>query len=136
MRVIDIARKANVSPETVRYYTRLGLLTPSRDSHSGYHVFNESDYTRLIFIRDARALGIPIADMKTVMHASHSARVSHPEVAALFRSRLCATRKNIKALKPVERRLAGILRDWEQLPCGAPTGREIATLIDTWSEGS
>lgn len=38
MRVIDIARKTQLSPETVRHYTRLGLLHPSRDPHSGYKV--------------------------------------------------------------------------------------------------
>lgn len=136
MRVIDIARKANVSPETVRYYARLGLLEPSRDPHSTYKLFNDSDYTRLLFIRDARALGMPIADVKTIINASRNTRASHPEVMTLFCERLTAVREQICALKPVERRLTKVVTKWQKSPHCAPTGRGIAALIDTWTETS
>ncbi len=136
MRVIDIARRADVSPETVRYYTRLGLLTPTRDHRSSYRLFNEEDYTQLLFIRDARALGMSINDVQTIIRAAHKSRVSHPEIVALFQARLGALRKRIRALKRVEHRLTRFIHEWESLPRGAPTGRGIAKLIAAWPEES
>lgn len=136
MRVIDIARKAGVSSETVRYYARLGLLNPTRDEHSTYKMFDNSDYARLLFIRDARALGMPITDVETIINASRHSRVSHPQVMALLQHRLDAVQQEIKALKPVEQRLMQVLRTWQQLPHGAPSGRTIATVINAWPEKS
>lgn len=136
MRVIDIARRADVSPETVRYYTRLGLLTPTRDHRSLYRLFNEDDYTQWLFIRDARALGMSINDVQTVIKAAYESRVSHPEIVALFQARLGAVRQKIAALKPVERRLTQVLHEWQSLPRGAPTGRGISELIAAWPGGS
>ena len=136
MRVIDIARKANTSPETVRYYARSGLLKPFRDPHSTYKLFNDGDYTRLLFILDARALGMPIADVKTIINATHKTNASHPEVMTLFRERLMTVRKQLKALKLIERRLSRVVDKSQKYHRCAPTGRGIAALIDTWSEES
>lgn len=134
MRVIDIARKATVSPETVRYYVRLGLLEPSRDPQSYYKVFDEADYARLCFIRDVRAMGIPIVDVQTIVDASRQSRRSYPGVMSLLRERLAIVRTQIAKTIRAECQLSGIIRRWEQLPKHKPSGSSIATAIDRWPE--
>ena len=39
MRVIELARAGGVTAETVRHYTREGLLQPRRNPHNGYQLF-------------------------------------------------------------------------------------------------
>ncbi len=51
MQVIECARAAGVSPDTVRHYARLGLIKAERRSESGYHQFSASTVARVRFIR-------------------------------------------------------------------------------------
>ena len=49
MRVKQIADALDISVDTVRYYTRIGLLVPNK-SHNGYKYYRPADVTRLRFI--------------------------------------------------------------------------------------
>ena len=44
-----LAKQTDVSLYTVRHYTRIGLLKPSRNSNNNYKVYQPSDATRLHF---------------------------------------------------------------------------------------
>ncbi len=46
MNVSDLARLVGVTPDAVRYYTRIGLLHPVRDPNNGYRQFSSSDIDR------------------------------------------------------------------------------------------
>ena len=63
MKVIDIARAANVPANTVRFYVRTGLLSPSRNPMNGYKIFSRDDLTRLLVIRQAQTLGYTLAEI-------------------------------------------------------------------------
>ena len=41
MRVTELARAGGVTAETVRHYTREGLLRPQRDPRNGYQLYDE-----------------------------------------------------------------------------------------------
>lgn len=49
MTVNELARKLKVAPDTVRYYTRIGLLQPRKAAGNGYHHYSERDEERLRF---------------------------------------------------------------------------------------
>ncbi|MGH8793168.1 MAG: heavy metal-responsive transcriptional regulator [Stackebrandtia sp.] len=69
MTVAQLARRAGVSPDTVRYYERAGLLPPPPRSSGGYRRYDESAADRLLFIRGAQRLGLrlrEIADLLSV----------------------------------------------------------------------
>ncbi len=63
--VADAAKEANVTPATIRYYARTGLIHPRRDPDNGYRYFVGEDVRRITFIRQAKALGLTIKDIKT-----------------------------------------------------------------------
>lgn len=54
--VTQLAHSSEVAPHVVRYYTRIGLLSPKRDSKNGYKLFAENDVARLRFICKAKLL--------------------------------------------------------------------------------
>lgn len=59
----QLARRAELAPETLRHYERLGLIQPSRRSESNYRLYDASALQRLRFIRRAQALGFSLPDI-------------------------------------------------------------------------
>jgi DNA-binding transcriptional MerR regulator len=58
----QLARATGVPAKTIRYYEQVGVLPVPRRSDAGYR----HDVHRLLFIRRARALGLSLANLKTL----------------------------------------------------------------------
>jgi len=66
MKVREVARRSGVADHVVRYYTRIGLLKPSRNLHNRYKQYKESDISRLRFIRQAKSLGYTLGEIARI----------------------------------------------------------------------
>lgn len=53
MLISEVSEKYGISPDTLRYYERVGLLPPVRRSKSGLCDYSESDLNWIDFIRYA-----------------------------------------------------------------------------------
>ena len=69
-----LAKRTNVPLFTVRYYTRIGLLKPSRDLRNGYKIYKSSDAERLRFISAAKELGFTLAEIRELFNLYDLAR--------------------------------------------------------------
>jgi DNA-binding transcriptional MerR regulator len=56
----QVAKRAGIGVETVRFYEREGLLEGPRRKPSGYRQFHEGIAARLRFIRRAKELGFTL----------------------------------------------------------------------------
>jgi Cu(I)-responsive transcriptional regulator len=65
-----IAKRAGVGIDTVRYYERAGLLSPSQRLASGYRRYSDSEVARLRFIRRAQALGFSLKEIRELLALS------------------------------------------------------------------
>ncbi len=63
----ELARRARVNRETVRYYERCRLLPRPSRTISGYRVFSDDDLRRLRFIRHAKALGFSLGEIRELL---------------------------------------------------------------------
>src|SRR5699024_4126379 len=61
------ARLGGVTARTLRYYERVGLLTPSERSSADYRLYSESDLGRLTRILYYRALGFSLGDIARML---------------------------------------------------------------------
>lgn len=59
-----VAKLAEVSIDTVRYYEREGLLSPVQKSGAGYRLYNDEAVRRLNFIKHAQHCGLSLADIR------------------------------------------------------------------------
>lgn len=59
MRISEVARRADVTTKTVRYYESLGLITPARLAN-GYRDYSEHDARLVCEARELNRLGIPV----------------------------------------------------------------------------
>src|SRR5215469_612783 len=62
MRTGELARKAGVNLQTIRFYEREGLLPEPARNVSGYRSYQTSDLDRVIFIRRNQELGFTLAE--------------------------------------------------------------------------
>lgn len=61
------AADAGVSPDTLRYYERVGLLEPPERSSSGYRIYDASTTERIRLIKGAQALGLSLGSIRELL---------------------------------------------------------------------
>ncbi|MCC8367069.1 MULTISPECIES: Zn(2+)-responsive transcriptional regulator [Xenorhabdus] len=59
-RIGQLAKLANVTPDTVRFYEKQGLMEHEERTESGYRLYTKQDLQRLRFIRYAKQLGFTL----------------------------------------------------------------------------
>ena len=65
--VHDFAQLAGVTVRALHHYDRLGLLKPSRRSHSGYRLYGNRDLARLEQIVVLKFLGLPLKQIRDLL---------------------------------------------------------------------
>lgn len=134
MKVSELARKAGVSADTVRFYTREGLLRPARDPHNGYQRYSTSDLQRLRFARKARQLGFSLREVTDILRDADEQRSPCPQVRDLFTQKLNDVEKQLLELTELRDRMRSAMTQWQTMPDGAPDGHTICRLIEHWDD--
>lgn len=67
MKIGELAHRAEVGIDTVRYYERQGLLPAPERLASGYRRYDQSDVARLRFVRRAKALGFTLIEIRELL---------------------------------------------------------------------
>jgi len=60
MKIAEVSERYGISPDTLRYYERIGLILPVNRNESGIRDYNEIDLRRVEFIKCMRSAGLPI----------------------------------------------------------------------------
>lgn len=67
MRTGELAERAGISTEAVRFYERVGVLSPPVRTTSGYRDYDEAALDRLSFVRAAQAVGLTLGQIREVI---------------------------------------------------------------------
>lgn len=67
MLIGELANRAGVNVQTVRYYERRGLLPDPRRRGTGYRAYTEGTLHRLRFIKRAQELGFTLAEIESLL---------------------------------------------------------------------
>ena len=60
MKIMEVSEQYGISADTLRYYERIGLITPVNRNESGNRDYNELDLRRVEFIKCMRSAGLPV----------------------------------------------------------------------------
>ncbi|HET7143158.1 MAG TPA: MerR family transcriptional regulator [Anaerolineales bacterium] len=60
MKIAEVSERYGISSDTLRYYERVGLISPVSRDKSGIRDYNELDARRVQFIKCMRSAGLPI----------------------------------------------------------------------------
>ena len=78
----QLAKRAGVAVDTVRYSERTAMLPPAGRLESGYRRYGETELKRLRFIRRAKVLGFTLADIRELLSLSDERNVAKVKLAA------------------------------------------------------
>src|SRR5258708_17272980 len=68
LRIGQLAQRAGVSTDTIRYYERLGLLPKPQRSPAGYREYGEHIVNRIALVRNAMRFGFPLREIAGFLH--------------------------------------------------------------------
>lgn len=131
MYVTDLANKTGVPPDTVRYYSKIGMLKPARNAENHYQVYGANDARRLRFIRAAKTLGFTLADIRAFFDDAEHGDSPCPRVRALINRHIAETETRLAELTALHTKMVQAIAVWEQMPDAEPTGDSVCALIDS-----
>jgi len=114
----QVAKTSGVAAKTIRYYEQVGVLPAPRRAASGYRLYDRPGVERLRFIRRARALGLPLQQLKTLMEMLNggSRPEFRPRLRTLVHAQLDAVTNQITELEGLRQQLEEILRRMSTSP--------------------
>ena len=86
MRVGEVAERAGVNVETLRYYERRGLLPAPERAPSGHRRYDEETVRFLCAIKEAQAVGFTLAEIAERLAEERGVRVV-PSTVWMFLAR-------------------------------------------------
>lgn len=101
----QLAKKAGVNVETIRYYERRGLLPEPRRSESGYRQYSDETVRRVQFIIHAKELGFSLREIHELLSLRHDPGTPCSEVRNRARSKIEDIEAKIKTLRKMKKAL-------------------------------
>jgi DNA-binding transcriptional MerR regulator len=98
MKVSDLARRAGISPDSVRYYEELGLLPEAPRTPGGYRQFGEDVVSRIRFIKSAQSLGLRLSDIGDLLKIQDDGGCPCGHTKTLLDRRLDQVNEEIRTL--------------------------------------
>lgn len=105
----ELAKRAHVNRETVRYYERRRLLPLPARSISGYRVFADDSVRRLRFIRHAKLLGFSLEEIRELLALRLCTVDSCDRVRNRTELKIADIAQKIQALDEMKRVLSELL---------------------------
>tara|TARA_R110002167_G_scaffold118789_1_gene295599 strand:+ start:134 stop:526 length:393 start_codon:yes stop_codon:yes gene_type:complete len=106
MTIGELAKKADVNVQTIRYYERESLLPDAhRWPDSGYRDFDDDALLRLRFIRSAKELGFTLREIKELLDMRILPGESCEEVRVLLATKLADLDRRIIEMRRLRRTL-------------------------------
>jgi len=102
----EVAEKADVNPETLRYYERKELIPKPPRSDGGFRLYDESYVDRLRFIRRAKELGFTLAEIKGLLDLRVGEETTCQDVKVQAEEKLDEVESKIQDLKRIHQALS------------------------------
>ncbi len=126
----QLASRASVNVETVRFYERKGLIRQPQRTES-YRVYSTDDLNSILFIRQAKNLGFTLQQIKELLYLRLTGPKRCDAVRPKTEAKLGEVREKIRALRQMESALARLIQS-----CMAEKPTDRCTIMGAFEEGS
>lgn len=116
MRIGELARRAGVTPDTVRYYEREGLVPSPGRTPGGYRNYGADAVDDVLFVKKAQALGLKLADVREVLEISAGGKAPCEHVRATVTARLAEVEGRLRELRALRTTLRETLERLDRAP--------------------
>jgi MerR family transcriptional regulator, thiopeptide resistance regulator len=112
----QFAKKASVTERTLRFYDKVGLLSPRHYSDAGYRLYTDEDYPRLQQILGLKYLGFSLEEIQECLKNGPTLFKDALAVQkAMMQDRKAHLEAIIRTIEETEARLEHGARDWEPI---------------------
>ena len=110
-----LAARSGVTPDTVRYYERRGLLSAPRRTRGGFRVYPAETLERLRFIKQAQAVGLTLHEIRELVGYQDQGGLKRcRRVRDLLQAKLVELQAKLTELEEFRHTLSGYLNKCEQ----------------------
>jgi Hg(II)-responsive transcriptional regulator len=124
VRTSELAARAAVNPQTLRYYERRGLLAAPDRSASGYRSYPPDALRRVRFIKRAQELGFTLTEVETLLDLSGGGPDSCDAVRGLAMEKISDLRQRIADMEALQVGLSRLVAT-----CDLPRGQRECPIL-------
>lgn len=128
MRARQLARKAGVSTDTLRYYERRGLLPLPPRSANNYRDYPDAALERVLLVRRALALSFTVGDLARLFAVRNRGGAPCRAARELLARKLDDLDVRLAELRKLKRSLRATLADWDARLLRTPDGSPALLL--------
>lgn len=131
-RIGEIAKLADVTPDTIRYYEKQQMMDHGGRTEGGFRLYNDHDLKRLKFIRHARQLGFTLESIRELL----SIRVDPEhhtcqESKSIVQARLSEVEARIEEMQAMRRSLQKL----NDACCGTAHSSVYCSILEALEQG-
>ncbi|MBV6761440.1 MerR family transcriptional regulator [Rhodococcus opacus] len=126
MRSSELATRAGVNVQTLRYYERRGLLAQPPRSPSGYRAYPPDAAAVVRFIKRAQDHGFSLDEVQELLHLAEGGPEDCDAARALAEARMAALAERIADLQRMQRSLSQLVDT-----CERPRSDRCCPLLHT-----
>jgi MerR family mercuric resistance operon transcriptional regulator len=137
MKIGELAAKAGVNIQSVRFYERQRILREPVRTAAGYRIYSNNDVDNICFIKQCQDLGFTLKEIQPLLSLHRAAArltasgVRRPtefrDIAQLTRVKLEQIDEKMRTLKSMRLRLLTMLDRIETVPSVGCPGNGLAT---------
>src|SRR2546428_10696868 len=103
LKISELADRAEVNLQTIRFYEREGLLPRPPRLPSGYRSFPDDALRRVRFIKRAQEIGFSLAEIQELLSIRVDARSDCSKVQRMARGKIAGIEGKISTLRAMKR---------------------------------
>lgn len=130
LRIGELARRAGVSPDTIRHYERCGVLGEAERSSNGYRKYREDALERILAVRGALGVGFTLEELAAIARERSRGGTPCRKVRNLAEQKLAGVEARLVELGEVRDALRLLVAEWDRRLARTPEGQR-AGLLDS-----
>jgi MerR family mercuric resistance operon transcriptional regulator len=124
----ELAKKANVNVETIRYYERRRIMPKPARTRAGYRVYPSEAVQRVRFVKRAQELGFSLKEIQELLSLRVATATTSADIRQRAESKISDIEAKIQGLKAMKKRLVQITNACSG--CGPVTECSILESLD------
>lgn len=128
IKIGELAKRAEISVEALRYYETAQLISPKQRSSSGYRLYSMEDEQRLHFILHAKKVGFSLEEIKQLLSLrAHRDNHTCEDVKSYTGAKMQEIESKIRDLQKMQRALSNLYHAC----CGGEESAENCTILNS-----
>jgi MerR family Zn(II)-responsive transcriptional regulator of zntA len=128
-----LARRAQVNPDSIRFYERQRLVFPATKTDAGYRLYDDDAVRRIAFIKHAQRCGFSLAEIGGLLEMHGADAAARDDAYRLAVEKQTEIAKTIAALEAMSDALSQLVTACDEGTTHAPDG--VSPLLSALETG-